>query len=66
MSARAQYLTPPEVARLLRVKPEKVRAWIDRGELQAIDVSDTVGRPLYRVSATDLDAFIRRRQIQRE
>jgi len=58
------YLTPPEVAKLLRVRIDKVRGWIRRGELAAVDVSETIGgRPRYRIARDDLDAFLRRRQV---
>jgi excisionase family DNA binding protein len=51
------YLTPPAIARLLRVSPDKVLGWIRRGELRAVDVSDSL-RPRYPVSPDDLDAFL--------
>jgi excisionase family DNA binding protein len=35
----AHGLTPKEVARLLRVNADKVRAWIKSGELGAVNVS---------------------------
>lgn len=52
-----QTLTPPELARRWRVKPERIIAWIRSGELRAFDVSSNpgVGRPRYRIS---LDATI--------
>ena len=35
----SDYLTAPEIARILRVDVAKVRSWITSGKLQAIDVS---------------------------
>jgi len=57
------YLTPPEIAKLLRVSSEKVLGWIRRAELKAINVSDG-GRPRYRVRREDLDLFLRSREVQ--
>jgi excisionase family DNA binding protein len=55
-------LTPPAVARQLRVHPEKVRAWILRGELSAFNLADRIGgRPRWRISEADLADFLRRR-----
>jgi hypothetical protein len=36
-------LTPPELARRWRVKPERVIVWIKSGELRAFDVSSRPG-----------------------
>jgi len=59
-------LTPPQVARRLGVAADKVRAWIRSGELPAMDVSlrHGLGRPRWRVTESDLDAFIRRRSAE--
>ena len=53
----AYALTPPELARRWRVKPDKIIGVIRRGELRAFDVSSRpgVGRPRFRIS---LDAVI--------
>jgi excisionase family DNA binding protein len=41
-------LTVPEAARFLRVSPDKVRGWIKRGELRAINTAAVrCGRPRY-------------------
>ncbi|MCA9188598.1 MAG: helix-turn-helix domain-containing protein [Pirellulaceae bacterium] len=51
-------LTPPEVARVFKVKPHKVLAWIQSGELRAINVATKIGgRPRYRIAVEDLRAF---------
>jgi len=34
------YLTPPEIAKLLRVSSEKVLGWIRKADLNAINVSE--------------------------
>jgi excisionase family DNA binding protein len=61
-TAPAAGLTPREVARLLRVSPDRVRRWIERGELAAVNVSDVRGgRPRYVVLPEHLDGFVRGR-----
>jgi excisionase family DNA binding protein len=55
-------LTPPEIAKELRVSPDKIRAWIERGELPAFNVANRVGgRPRWRVAREALAEFERRR-----
>jgi|PlaIllAssembly_1097288.scaffolds.fasta_scaffold280225_2 excisionase family DNA binding protein len=56
------YLTPPEVARLLRVRESKVAAWIRTGQLVAINLSEG-RRPRYRVRRTDLEAYLEQRAV---
>ena len=57
-------LTPPQVAKLLAVKAEKVRAWIATGELKAIDTARVRGsRPRYRIAEADLEAFKQGRAV---
>ena len=56
-------LTPPQVAKQLGVSPDKIRAWIDKGELNATNVATgKAGRPRYRISETDLADFQKKRQ----
>lgn len=57
------YLTPPEIAKLLRVSHEKLIGWIRRGELAAVNVGNGT-RPRFRISQESLDAFLRRREVQ--
>jgi excisionase family DNA binding protein len=55
-------LTVPEVARLLRVSEDKVRGWIERGELRAVNCAARAGgRPRWRVSREALAEFERLR-----
>lgn len=57
-----QKLTPPEVAELWGISPDKILAWIRSGELRAIDASTTRGgRPRYLIDVGDLAAFERSR-----
>jgi hypothetical protein len=54
--------TPNELAKLLRVSPDKVRSWIKRGVLSAIDTNDVqCGRPRYVILPHHLADFERRR-----
>jgi hypothetical protein len=51
-------LTVADAARRYRVSPDKVRAWIARGELAAVNTSATLcGRPRYVVLPEHLAAF---------
>jgi hypothetical protein len=62
VSAVADYITPPEYAARLRVKPAKIIAAIRRGELAAIDMAEPgATRPRFRISPAAIEAFERRR-----
>jgi hypothetical protein len=55
-------LTVRDVAARYRVSPDKVRLWIVRGELAAINTASLrCGKPRYVVTADALAAFERRR-----
>lgn len=63
MDATSVRMTPSEIARMLRVAPEKVVGWIRAGELRAVNIATRpTGRPRWVVSQDDLAAFERRRQ----
>lgn len=55
-----EYLTPPEVAKRLRVSVAKVRHWIASGALRATNVSQS-REPRWRVRAEWLETFERSR-----
>lgn len=60
-----EMLTPPAVARQMRVSPEKVLRWIRAGELHATNITiKPGGRPKYRIVPTDLEVFRNRRTPQ--
>ena len=62
--ASDQPLTVPEVAKLLRVRPDKVLSWIRSGRLPGYNVAEKEqGRPKYRVNPSDLDDFAKRRCV---
>lgn len=55
--------TPNELGRLLRVSPDRVRAWIVAGELQAVNTAAALcGKPRYVILPHQLADFERRRQ----
>lgn len=57
-------LTPPELAKLWGISPDKVVAWIRAGELRAIDASTSRSqRPRYLIDIEDLRAFEDRRSV---
>src|SRR5262245_35628747 len=59
---RTAGLTVREVARRYRVSPDKVRAWIGRGELAAINTADVAcSKPRWVVTAESLAAFEQKR-----
>ena len=62
----AERLTPPKLAKIWGVKPEKVIAFIKSGELDAIDISKHpgIGRPRYRISVKAVMEFENRRSVK--
>jgi excisionase family DNA binding protein len=51
-------LTIRDVARRLRVGEDKVRTWVRRGELSAVNVASSLcGRPQLRITPEALAAF---------
>ena len=57
-----EFLSPPRIAERLNVSPAKILAWIASGELRAADFATVRGqRPRWRVSESDLWAFLARR-----
>jgi hypothetical protein len=56
-------LTVADVAKRYRVSPEKVRGWITRGELLALNTADAkCTKPRYVVTPEALEAFERGRR----
>ncbi len=55
-------MTPPELARRYGISPDKVVAWINAGELKAVNVVAKLGsRPRWRISEADIELFELRR-----
>ncbi|MFN7842743.1 MAG: helix-turn-helix domain-containing protein [Pirellula sp.] len=59
-----QFLSPPRVAEILGCGVEKVHAYINRGELRAINTS-LGDRPRYKIDPDDFDAFCESRASQK-
>jgi transposase len=58
----ARGLTVRDVARRYRVSPDKIRLWIKKGELSAINTAATIcGKPRWVIPAEALAEFERRR-----
>ncbi len=55
--------SPPQISRSLCVAPDKVRTWIAKGELAAVNVGNRQ-RPRWRVSQAALDAFLASRSAK--
>jgi len=61
-----EWLKTADVAQELGVKPDKIRAWINSGELVAVDISEFRGqRPRYRIAREELNAFLERRATRK-
>jgi excisionase family DNA binding protein len=59
----ARKLTPPQLARLWGISPDKVLAFIHAGELRAVNLATRrSGRPRYRIDQADVAEFERRRE----
>jgi excisionase family DNA binding protein len=57
-------LTVPEVAKFLRVRPDKVLSWVRSGRLRGYNVAEREnGRPKYRVNPDDLQSFMQQRAV---
>lgn len=55
-----EYYSTNEIAEMLGVDPITIRRWIQKGKLPAIDIGKE-----YRVSKSDLDAFIEARRVKK-
>ena len=55
--------TPNELAKVLRVSPDKIRSWIKKGELTALNTAGPRERPRFIILPDDLEAFKRRRRV---
>lgn len=64
MDQSEAYMTPPEIAKLLRVSPCTVLGWIRKAELRAVNVGSGNQRPRFRVRRESLDEFLRSREVQ--
>jgi excisionase family DNA binding protein len=61
--ANCRGYTPRELARLLRVNADRVRRWIENGELKALNLATVrCGRPRYVILPHHLEEFEKLRQ----
>jgi hypothetical protein len=57
-AATAYGFTVTDVAKRYRVGPDKVRSWIRRGELSAVNTADAVcGKPRFVITPEALERF---------
>jgi hypothetical protein len=61
---RHTFLTPPQVAERMGVKPSKVIGWIRAGELEAINAASSMAKqPRFRISLKALEQFEKNRTV---
>ena len=58
-----EYVTPPIIAKTFGIAEEKVRSFIKKGQLPALDLSTGNQRPRYLISRKDLSLFIESRRV---
>ena len=63
MDQDTRFLSPPAVARILGVSPDKILKWIADGALRAVNVS-SADRPRWRIDPEDARSFLRNRSNQ--
>jgi transposase len=57
-------LTPNELAKILRVSPDRVRAWIRSGQLGAINTAVTrCGKPRFVILPKHLEEFEQKQRV---
>lgn len=62
LHAASTALTPPELAKILKVKPEKIHGFIDSGELAAVNMASAGSkRPRWRIMPEDVETFLQKR-----
>lgn len=61
MEIGMKWLSPPEIAKALKVSREKVLGWIRSQKLSAINISNS-HQPRFRVRESDLMAFLAARR----
>lgn len=53
-----KYYTPPQLAKLAGVNPDKILSWIRRGILKASNLSDGAKHPRWRIAEPDWIVFL--------
>ena len=49
--------TPPQLAKEFGVHPDKIRGWINSGELEAVNLGDSI-RPRWRIESEGKAKFL--------
>lgn len=57
-------MTPNELARYWRCSPDKIRAWINSGKLQAINTATKGKRPRFVILPRHIEAFEKSLEVQ--
>jgi hypothetical protein len=50
-------LTPPQVAEIFGINPDKVLSWIRSGRLRAVNIGNGNQRPRYVIDPDDIETF---------
>jgi hypothetical protein len=50
-------LTPPQVAEIFGINPDKVLSWIRAGRLRAVNIGNGNLRPRYVIDPDDIETF---------
>ncbi len=53
-----EFLTPDEIGRKFKVKPDTVRGWVRDGRIRAIRLGSNGRRGPIRIAASDVERFI--------
>lgn len=56
--ASDRFLSPPQVARMLRTGAEKILAAIRDGQLKAVNLANTGSRPRWKIAPADLQRWL--------
>jgi hypothetical protein len=57
-NTNAEYLTPPQAAKVIGTDHKTVLHWINSGELSALNLAKNKnGRPRYKISRDSIEAF---------
>jgi excisionase family DNA binding protein len=59
-----ELLSPPKIAKELKVSPDTVRGWIKSGALAAVNLGVAKKKPRRRVSRDSLNAFLATRAVE--
>lgn len=65
MSDQIVFYSVTDVSRMLSVSPHTVRDFIRRGRIRAVNISDGLKRPTYRISEQELTRFTTNRRRRR-